>query len=60
MVYQTYELFPFLTVRGQLEVGASKGGLKGAVEPTLSIADTVAVRKNGRWQCYYCRKHQSP
>ncbi len=30
MVYQSYELFPFLTVRGQLELGASKGGLKGA------------------------------
>lgn len=30
MVYQSYELFPFLTVRAQLELGASKGGLKGA------------------------------
>lgn len=30
MVYQSYELFPFLSVRSQLELGASKGGLKGA------------------------------
>lgn len=30
MVYQSYELFPFLTVRGQLELGAAKGGLKAA------------------------------
>lgn len=30
MVYQSYELYPFLTVRAQLELGASKGGLKGA------------------------------
>lgn len=30
MVYQSYELFPFLTVRAQLELGASKGGLNGA------------------------------
>ncbi len=29
MVYQSYELFPFLTVRAQLELGAEKGGLKG-------------------------------
>ncbi len=31
MVYQSYELFPFLTVRAQLELGASKGGLKDSV-----------------------------
>jgi ABC-type nitrate/sulfonate/bicarbonate transport system ATPase subunit len=30
MVYQTYELYPFLKVRSQLELGARKGGLKGA------------------------------
>lgn len=30
MVYQSYELFPFLTVRAQLELGASKGALQGA------------------------------
>lgn len=30
MVYQSYDLFPFLTVRAQLELGASKGGLKDA------------------------------
>ncbi|MFN0036703.1 MAG: ATP-binding cassette domain-containing protein [Saprospiraceae bacterium] len=30
MVYQSYELFPFLTVRGQLELGAKKGDLNGA------------------------------
>ena len=29
MVYQSYELFPFLTVRGQLELGARKGNLSG-------------------------------
>ena len=29
MVYQSYDLFPFLTVRGQLELGARKGGLTG-------------------------------
>lgn len=29
MVYQSYDLFPFLTVRGQLELGARKGGWKG-------------------------------
>ncbi len=28
MVYQTYDLFPFLTVRAQLELGARKGGWK--------------------------------
>jgi ABC-type nitrate/sulfonate/bicarbonate transport system ATPase subunit len=30
MVYQTYELYPFLKVHSQLELGARKGGLKGA------------------------------
>lgn len=30
MVYQSYELYPFLTVRAQLELGASKGGLQGS------------------------------
>lgn len=30
MVYQTYDLFPFLTVKGQLELGAKKGGFKGS------------------------------
>ena len=29
MVYQSYDLFPFLTVKGQLELGAKKGGFKG-------------------------------
>jgi ABC-type nitrate/sulfonate/bicarbonate transport system ATPase subunit len=29
MVYQTYDLFPFLTVRKQLELGAKKGGFTG-------------------------------
>jgi ABC-type nitrate/sulfonate/bicarbonate transport system ATPase subunit len=29
MVYQTYDLFPFLTVRQQLALGAKKGNLKG-------------------------------
>jgi ABC-type nitrate/sulfonate/bicarbonate transport system ATPase subunit len=29
MVYQSYELFPFLTVQKQLELGARKGGLEG-------------------------------
>jgi ABC-type nitrate/sulfonate/bicarbonate transport system ATPase subunit len=29
MVYQSYELFPFLTVRDQLELGARKGNLSG-------------------------------
>jgi ABC-type nitrate/sulfonate/bicarbonate transport system ATPase subunit len=28
MVYQSYDLFPFLTVRAQLELGAKKGQLK--------------------------------
>ena len=36
MVYQSYDLFPFLTVRGQLELGARKGGWKGA-EATQKI-----------------------
>jgi polar amino acid transport system ATP-binding protein/sulfate transport system ATP-binding protein len=30
MVYQSYELFPFMTVRALLELGASKGELKAA------------------------------
>lgn len=30
MVYQSYELFPFMTVRSQLELGAAKGELTGA------------------------------
>jgi ABC-type nitrate/sulfonate/bicarbonate transport system ATPase subunit len=29
MVYQTYDLFPFLTVKKQLELGARKGGFSG-------------------------------
>jgi ABC-type nitrate/sulfonate/bicarbonate transport system ATPase subunit len=28
-VYQSYELFPYLTVKAQLALGAEKGGLKG-------------------------------
>lgn len=30
MVYQSYDLFPFLTVRAQLDLGARKGKLEGA------------------------------
>jgi ABC-type nitrate/sulfonate/bicarbonate transport system ATPase subunit len=30
MVYQTYDLFPFLNVRSQLELGAKKGGLQAS------------------------------
>ena len=30
MVYQTYDLYPFLKVRSQLELGAKKGGCTGA------------------------------
>ncbi len=29
MVYQTYDLFPYLTVKKQLELGAKKGGFTG-------------------------------
>jgi ABC-type nitrate/sulfonate/bicarbonate transport system ATPase subunit len=29
MVYQSYDVYPFLTVKGQLELGAKKGNLSG-------------------------------
>ena len=50
MVYQSYELFPFLTVRGQLEIGASKGGLKGAAakEKVDFYLQHFRLREHGR------------
>jgi ABC-type nitrate/sulfonate/bicarbonate transport system ATPase subunit len=50
MVYQSYELFPFLTVRGQLELGASKGGMKGAEakEKVDFYLEHFRLREHGR------------
>jgi len=50
MVYQSYELFPFLTVRGQLELGASKGGLNGqaAKEKVDFYLEHFRLREHGR------------
>lgn len=50
MVYQSYELFPFMTVRAQLELGAAKGGLKGAEakEKTDFYLQHFNLREHGR------------
>lgn len=50
MVYQSYELFPFLTVRAQLELGASKGGFKAAEakEKVDFYLDHFHLREHGR------------
>lgn len=50
MVYQTYELYPFLKVRSQLELGARKGGLKGAaaLEKIEFYLDHFRLRDHAR------------
>ncbi len=50
MVYQSYELFPFLTVRGQLELGARKGGLstQAAQEKVEFYLDHFRLRDHAR------------
>ncbi|MFN0214204.1 MAG: ATP-binding cassette domain-containing protein [Saprospiraceae bacterium] len=50
MVYQSYELFPFLTVRGQLELGMSKGNLKGAeaIEKVDFYLDHFKLKEHSR------------
>lgn len=50
MVYQTYDLYPYLTVRGQLELGASKGDLEGAAatEKIDFYLDHFGLREHAR------------
>ena len=50
MVYQSYELYPFLTVRAQLELGASKGGLKdsAAKDKVDFYLERFRLREHGR------------
>lgn len=49
MVYQSYELFPFLTVRGQLELGARKGNLGAAAKEKVDFyLDHFRLREHSR------------
>jgi ABC-type nitrate/sulfonate/bicarbonate transport system ATPase subunit len=50
MVYQSYELFPFLTVRKQLELGARKGGLEGnnAAQKIEFYLDHFGLKEHAR------------
>jgi len=50
MVYQSYDLFPFLTVRAQLELGANKGGLENAAakEKVDFYLDHFHLREHSR------------
>lgn len=49
MVYQSYDLFPFLTVRGQLELGARKGNLGTAAKEKVDFyLDHFRLREHSR------------
>jgi ABC-type nitrate/sulfonate/bicarbonate transport system ATPase subunit len=48
MVYQSYELYPFLTVRSQLELGAKKGNLKDADAKVNFHLDHFKLQEHSR------------
>lgn len=50
MVYQSYDLFPFLSVQAQLELGARKGGLSDALatEKINFYLDHFRLREHAR------------
>ncbi len=50
MIYQSYDLFPFLTVRGQLDLGARKGHLTGdaATQKVAFYLDHFRLKEHAR------------